>query len=240
MGVFVKTAEDGWLNLETGAEKTPEGLADWATITSASIAGYEYADAEGFEWISFEFTSDGCFTLEGDGLVELLLVASAGQKSGGSAGGKGGGVLVGIQEMPAGTQEVVVGNGGSVSSEPTYITEADGTISWIGVVGDWSNPPNTGNGGMDLSGNGVNSRLKDGTQIGYGGGSAATADYGQGNPPRANSGGASTNTDSVQFGADGVCIVRVPKGNAIDATVAPCTTSIRSKAHEAIVKKASE
>ena len=146
-----------------------------------------------FNWTSFEFTGDGCFTLENEGLVELLLVASAGQKSGASAGGKGGGVLAGIQEMPAGEQQVVVGQGGGVSAEPTYITEEDGSISWIGAVGDWSNPPNTGNGGMDLSGNGVFSIVKDGTQIGYGGGSAATGDF-EGNPPRPNSGGAPTST----------------------------------------------
>ena len=50
---------------------------------------------------------------------------------------------------------------------------------------------------MDLSGNGVFSIVKDGTQIGYGGGSAATGDFGQGNPPRPNSGGAPTSTTGV-------------------------------------------
>ena len=189
------------------------GIGDWAELSAVTgnPTRTDYTEND-FAWTSFEYTSDGSFTVTDDGLVEILLVASAGQKSGGSAGGKGGGVLTGIQEMPAGTQQVVVGNGGSTSSEPTYITESDGTISWIGVVGDWSNPPNTGNGGMDLSGNGVFSDLQNGTPVGYGGGSAATSDYGQGTPPRANSGGASTSTTGVQYGADGVCIIRVPTG----------------------------
>jgi hypothetical protein len=62
--------------------------------------------------------------------------------------------------------------------------------------------------------------MKDGTKMGYGGGAAATSDperdYGQGDPPRPNSGGASTRkspSGQVSFGADGVFIVRVPKSN---------------------------
>ena len=48
MGVFVKTAEDGWLNMEVGGDEPVPGLPGWANITSASVAGYEYTDAEGF------------------------------------------------------------------------------------------------------------------------------------------------------------------------------------------------
>ena len=240
MGVFVKTAEDGWLNLETGANRENRGRADGLTgrpslaraspgmstrmlkVLSGSLLSSPATDVSPLRatvWWS-------CCWLR-------LLVRRA----------------VALLAVRAAVCWLVFRRCQRERRRLSWETKLfrlslvhhrRGTISWIGVFGDWSNPPNTGNGGMDLSGNGVNSRLKDGTQIGYGGGSAATADYGQGNPPRANSGGACTNTDSVQFGADGVCIVRVPKGNDIDATVAPCTTSIRSKAHEAIVKKASE
>ena len=101
MGVFVKTAEDGWLNLEAGA--TPDelpGIGGWADIIEITGTGekYEYTSANGLEWSAWEFTgTTGSFTVGGEeGVIEFLLVSSATRHSG-SSGGKGGAVLNGLE-----------------------------------------------------------------------------------------------------------------------------------------------
>ena len=194
------------------------GVGGWATLTAVVNGTANSYTANGMDWVSYTFTDDGSFTTEEDGLVEMLIVASASQESN-NAGAKGGGVLLGVEMVAGGQTRVEVGKKG-LNNTPSSLTQSHGEIIWIGGTGDWSNPPNTGNGGMDLSGNGVFSTIADGTQLGYGGGKAATADYGQGDPPRPNSGGASktfTNPGSTK-GADGVVIIRVPAGNAQGVT----------------------
>lgn len=217
MSVYAKTA-NGWT--EVGASEGLPGLGGWATIEEVSDNPTRYTYNDGStDWVAYEWTGDGSFTIGPDnGLVEILLVASGSMESGGS-GGKGGGVLTGVQLMPAGKQDIVIGLGPSTDIAASYIYESNGEVIFAGSVGGgWSNPVNSGNGGADLSGNGVFSTIKDGTKMGYGGGRGAgtsdpARDYGQGNPPRPNSGGATTANSpggSGTYGADGVCIVRVP------------------------------
>ena len=200
------------------------GLGGWATISSVSMTGTtpeinKYTQ-NGMEWTSFTFINDGSFTLSEAGLVEVLIVGSAGMESNGS-GGKGGGVLSGVEVMELGESTIAIAPGNTTVGEPSYITEPSGKVTWIAMVGGWSEPARTGNGGMDLSGNGVFSTLKDSTVIGYGGGAAATADYGQGDPPRPNSGGASTKVSpsgSSTKGAGGIIIIRVPSSKTLSVS----------------------
>ena len=85
--------------------------------------------------------------------------------------------------------------------------------------------------------------------MGYGGGKSAgtsdpARDYGRGDPARPNSGGSSTRNSpsgSGTYGADGVCIVRVPKanytGDMLDGAFDIATTrqsAVKEKAKEKI------
>ncbi len=197
------------------------GLGGWGTLSAVAMQGglpeTNTYTQNGMEWTSYTFTDDGTFTLSEEGLVEVLVVGSASMESNGQ-GGKGGGVLTGVEVMEQGQSTIAIAPGNTTNGEPSYITEPSGKVTWIAMVGDWSNPARTGNGGMDLSGNGVFSTIEDGTTIGYGGGAAATADYGQGEPPRPNSGGASTKTSSPGSstkGAGGIVIIRVPTSKTL-------------------------
>ena len=200
------------------------GVGGWATIeeVSGDYTPHRYNDGPngvgGTDWVAYEFTDDG-FVTNSDGLVEMLLVASGSMESNNS-GGKGGGVFTGIQVMPAGQQDIVIGKGPSSDIAASYVYKDNGEVMFVGSIGGgWSQPAKSGNGGADLTGNGVFSTIADGTKVGYGGGAAAgdsdpARDYGQGNPPRPNSGGASTKVSSSgsgSYGASGVCIIRVPK-----------------------------
>ena len=203
------------------------GVGGWATLKAVVNGTRQDYTANGMDWVSYTFTDDGSFTTEEEGLVEMLVVASASMESNNS-GAKGGGVLQGV-EMVAGGQTLVEIAEKATDINPSLLTQSNGEVIWIGGAGDWSSPPNTGNGGVDLSGNGVFSTIADGTKLGYGGGKAATADYGQGNPPRPNSGGASTTltTSGSTQGADGVVIIRFPAGNTqgvIESQEAPAIT----------------
>ena len=201
------------------------GLGGWATLSSVAMTGgfpeTNTYTQNGMEWTSYTFTQDGSFTISEEGLVEVLIVGSAGMESNGS-GGKGGGVLTGVEQMESGVCTVAIAPGNTTNGEPSYITEPSGKVTWIAMVGDWSTPARTGNGGMDLSGNGVFSSIENGEEIGYGGGAAAKADYGQGNPPRPNSGGASTVTSpsgSNTKGAGGIVIIRVPSTKTVGVSM---------------------
>jgi len=204
------------------------GVGGWATLTAVVNATRHDYTANGMDWTSYTFTDDGKFTTEEDGLVEMLVVASASMESN-NMGAKGGGVLQGVEMVAGGETNVVVAQKAN-DIQPSSLTQSNGEVIWIAGTGDWASPPVTGNGGMDLSGNGVFSSIADGTKLGYGGGKAATADYGQGDPPRPNSGGASTKVSPQgqnSKGADGVVIIRVPAGNAqgvIESFEAPAGT----------------
>jgi hypothetical protein len=220
MGIYVKTAADEWTLLGGGGAV---GIGNWSTLSEVQGTyerkSYTHDDVE---WVSYTFVDDGKFRLLDDGLIEMLLVASGSMESNNS-GGKGGGVVQGIEHMSSGLQDVVIAKGGGSDIQASYVYESNGEVMFAGSVGGgWGSPANSGNGGADLSGNGVFSYLYDGTKIGYGGGALAgtndpARDYGQGDPARANSGGASTRkspSGSGTFGADGICIIRVPKGYA--------------------------
>ena len=210
------------------------GLGGWGTLSAVEMQGglptTNTYTQNGVEFTSYTFTQDGSFTLSEAGLIEVLVVGSASMESNGS-GGKGGGVLTGVEEMELGQSTVAIAPGGTTNGEPTYITEPNGKVTWISMTGDWSDPARTGNGGMDASGNGVFSSIETGEEIGYGGGAAATADYGQGNPPRANSGGASTKTSapgSNTKGAGGIVIIRVPSSKTLTVSMSVAGTQERA------------
>ncbi len=210
------------------------GLGGWATLSTVEMQGglpatNTYTE-NGMQWTSYSFTNDGSFTLSEEGLVDVLVVASASMESNGS-GGKGGGVLTGVEVMGSGQSAVAIAPGGTTNGEPSYITEPSGKVTWISMTGDWSAPARTGNGGMDATGNGVFSTIETGSQIGYGGGAAATADYGQGLPPRPNSGGASTKTSSSGSntkGAGGIVVIRVPTSKTLTVTMSLAETQERA------------
>jgi hypothetical protein len=203
MGIYARYNGE-WYTV--GVPQNPDiipGLGGWATLSSVSMQGGMPATntytQNGVEFTSYTFTKDGTFTLSEAGLIEVLVVGSASMESNGS-GGKGGGVITGVEEMELGQSTVAIAPGGTTNGEPTYITEP------------------SGNGGMDTSGNGVFSSIETGRPLGYGGGAAATVDYGQGLPPRPNSGGASTKTSpsgGVTYGAGGIVIIRVPSSKTL-------------------------
>ena len=210
------------------------GLGGWATLSAVAMQGglpatNTYTE-NNMEFTSYTFTADGSFTISEEGLVEILVVGSASMESD-NLGGKGGGVLTGVEVMGSGQSAVAIAPGGTTDGEPTYITESNGKVIWIASTGGWANPAKTGNGGMDPSGNGVLSSIETGVVLGYGGGAAATADYGQGNPPRDNSGGASTATSpsgSKTYGAAGVVIIRVPSSKTLSVTMSVAETEDRA------------
>ena len=60
MGVFVKTAENGWMDLEAGA--TPDelpGIGGWADIVRSLVRVRSTSTADGLDWSAWEFTGDG-------------------------------------------------------------------------------------------------------------------------------------------------------------------------------------
>ena len=210
------------------------GLGGWATLSNVEMQGGLPATntytQNGMEWTSYSFINDGSFTLSEEGLVDVLVVGSASQESSG-VGGKGGGVLTGVEVMESGQSTVAIAPGNTTNGEPSYITEPSGKVTWISMAGDWSEPARTGNGGMDLSGNGVFSTIETGSAIGYGGGAAATADYGQGLPPRPNSGGASTKTSpsgQTTRGAGGIVVIRVPTSKTLSVSMSVAETQERA------------
>ena len=239
-GIWVKVFPDD----DGGGGELP-GIGGWADVSAVTGTGtkYEYT-ADGMDWSAFEWTDDGSLTIQSEGVVDMLLVASGSSESN-NAGGKGGGVISGVESFYSGKQDIVIGKSGGSDVAASYIYQSNGEVDFIGTIGGgWGSPANAGNGGADLTGNGVFSRIKDGTKIGYGGGALAGTtdpdrDYGQGDPARPNSGGASTRKSpagAASYGANGVCIIRVPRSN--DKTGLPAgpfdTTTLRDKAKEAV------
>ena len=251
MGVFVKTADDGWVDLEKGEnpDELP-GIGGWADITAVDGSGekYEYTTADGLEWSAWEFTEDGSFTIGSEeGLIEFLLVASATRHSGASSGGKGGAVLNGLELIdPGTTTTITVGKtsdaasyGAANGSSPSSLTHSDGEVIFTGDVGGWSSPYAAGNGGIQPNGTGVYSSIF-GTQRGFGGGATANGyPYGV-DPAVPNSGAASTdNAQPWPNGApenQGVVGIRVPKANDKTGMVAGpfSATTLRDKAVSAV------
>lgn len=220
MGIYTKVpdpAGDKWVQI--GAELP--GLGGWATITevTGTYTKHSYGD-----WVAYEFTDDGFFTLDSEGgLVEALIVSAASVSTTRTdQGGHGGGVFRGVEYFDgAGPHEVIVGQSGQYASSggPTLLNGMGPTGGLWGDSG-WAGAtkppyPSTGLGGLSsYPGPGVMDDILGPSDVrGYGGGGEDDAVYGGGNPPRANSGGGSTPGGDIP-GAAGVCIVRVPAGKA--------------------------
>jgi len=87
MGIYTKVADpagDKWIEIGASAPGLP-GVGGWATITAVSGTytqpRYEYTDADGMDWIAYEWTDDGTITTS-DGLVDALIVGAGGPTGG--------------------------------------------------------------------------------------------------------------------------------------------------------------
>ena len=245
MGIYTKTAS-GWIEIEGSGSGELPGIGGWAEITAVTGAGtkYEYT-IDGMEWSAFEFTGNGSFTIgEEDGLIEFLLVSSASRWISGS-GGKGGGVIAGADYVDGGTTiSVIIGKTANTSvgegngGRPSALNHANGEVLWTGDFGGWASPPASGNGGTQVNGDGVYSRIF-GTKRGFGGGST-TAGHPYGVKPPIPNSGAASETDAVPWPAgepqnQGVVGIRVPAANdKTGITVGPFDTrTLAEKAAQA-------
>ena len=82
MGIYARHNSEWYRVDEGGSAAELPGLGGWATITDVKGKGnkYSYTDADE-DWVAFEWTADGSFTIPDDALVEVLLVASASMES---------------------------------------------------------------------------------------------------------------------------------------------------------------
>ena len=186
-----------------GAPAALPGLGGWADITAVTgnPVKHQYKDAAGVDWVAYEFTASGTITTTA-GMVDSLVVGGASGTS--NLWGNAGRITTGTMLIPAGSNTVSVGTGG------TSLAKDWGQGS---VLGPYSVPMVTlvagsvyqvAGSGYDLTTrlNGFPSSIT-GVSLMY---AEVTA------TPRANSGSASTAQNTA--GTDGVVIVRVPAEHA--------------------------
>jgi len=179
------------------------GLGGWADITAVTgnPTKHQYKDAAGVDWVAYEWTASGTITTTA-GMVDSLVVGGASGTS--NMWGNAGRITAGTMLIPAGSNTVSVGTGG------TSLAKDWGQGS---VLGPYSVPMVTlvtgslyqvAGSGYDLATrlHGFPSSIT-GVSLMY---AEVTA------TPRANSGSASTAQNTA--GSSGVVIVRVPAANA--------------------------
>jgi hypothetical protein len=212
-----------------GGDELP-GVGGWAQITGVTGTyrqpRHEYKDADGVEWVAYEWTDDGTVTTSG-GLVDALIVGAGGNTdSGYSYSGTGGGVIDNVFEVgttvpvkvgkpgsgysPANNGggfsqlgDVRIGGGGYAQSrqrQPNgYLNETStGRHSGAGAGGDAPDP--------DTGGAGHSSAIRNNTAELYarGGGKAPYSS------PRPGDGADRQNNGGTAKGIAGVVILRVP------------------------------
>jgi hypothetical protein len=104
------------------------GLGGWADITAVtgSPSKHPYKDADGMDWVAYQWTADGSITVT-KGLVDRLLVSGGGGEAHG-AFGNGGYVVQGVTLITAATHLIKVGAAGTNGDWDI----ANGAISSLG------------------------------------------------------------------------------------------------------------
>jgi len=203
MPIYTKVADDGgkWVEIGAGESGLP-GVGGWATITAVSGVytnpRYEYKDADGTDWVVYEFTDNGTITTSG-GIVDALLVGGGSYRTASArfcSGRVNEGFLL-IGEF----HTITVGKGQQTQS-PTW-----GSGSAISGVVEQGPAPYPGTGGFVGAGTapngGVISKITE-SEVNY-------AAHSLGTP------GGSTATNA-SVGLDGVVVIRVPKEYADNVT----------------------
>ena len=218
MPIYTKVADDGGKWVEIGANESVEpglpGLGGWATITEVTgvYTPHRYNDGPGgvggTDWVVYEFTDDGTLTTQVGGLVDAFFV------SGGSGnppntltqngGGGGGSVLSGIELLPDGELDVVIGAGGVGNT-----SDWENSMGRASSIGTLATPMGFAYANQGAGATPANRRLPIASSITGTSQTYAAGESGNATP--------STTTFGDGFnpnGKRGVVIVRVPKAYA--------------------------
>lgn len=109
---FVKQAGAWKPILGPSAAAGLPGLGDWCdvTATTGSPVKYEYTDADGFDWTSYEWVFGGSVTTT-EGLLDTFLVGGGGANAASGAYGAASTPIRALRKMSAGSSAITVGNG---------------------------------------------------------------------------------------------------------------------------------
>lgn len=174
------------------------GIGGWAEITAVtgSPKRYDYTDADGTDWIAFEWTGDGTVTTT-EGLVDSLVVGHGSQgvdaQNSPPGHGPGSNVQNGPQFLTA-------------TAHPIHLAPAGGQESWLDTRAardcyGW----NVGAGGMSLT-----PQTSAGVTLNYNG---TAIQYGASGELSLTTPGSGGNKSGSRPGIAGVVIVRVPAAN---------------------------